>query len=98
MAERQVVIKFFAKNRTVMLPLFLAISMQVYYAHILDLTALRLTSSGFPERHFSDLFPRWLGARELLLNGRDPYSPEITKEIQKDIMAAHLNGTGQTIS
>jgi hypothetical protein len=30
----------------------------------------------------SDLFARWLGARELLLHGRDPYSPEVTREIQ----------------
>ncbi len=26
---------------------------------------------------------RWLGARELLLHGRDPYSPEVTREIQQ---------------
>lgn len=31
----------------------------------------------------SDLYPRWLGTRELLLNGRNPYSPEITREIQQ---------------
>ncbi|MGA7381304.1 MAG: hypothetical protein WBX03_10670, partial [Terriglobales bacterium] len=30
----------------------------------------------------SDLYARWLGARELLLHGRDPYSPEVTREIQ----------------
>jgi hypothetical protein len=30
----------------------------------------------------SDLYARWLGARELLLHGRDPYSSEITREIQ----------------
>jgi hypothetical protein len=30
----------------------------------------------------SDLYPRWLGARELLLHGRDPYNPQITREIQ----------------
>lgn len=30
----------------------------------------------------SDLYARWLGARELLLRGRDPYSPELTREIQ----------------
>ena len=35
-----------------------------------------------PRGNLSDLYPRWLGARELLLNGRDPYSPEITREIQ----------------
>ena len=30
----------------------------------------------------SDLYPRWLGARELLLHYRDPYSPEMTRQIQ----------------
>jgi len=37
---------------------------------------------GIPRGNLSDLYPRWLGARELLLHGRDPYSPEITREIQ----------------
>jgi hypothetical protein len=32
--------------------------------------------------YYSDLFPRWYGARELLLRGRDPYGPEVTREIQ----------------
>ena len=36
-----------------------------------------------PRGNLSDLYPRWLGARELLLRGRNPYSPEITAEIQK---------------
>ena len=36
-----------------------------------------------PRGNLSDLYPRWLGARELLLHGRNPYSPEITAEIQK---------------
>jgi len=30
----------------------------------------------------SDLYPRWLGARESLLRGRDPYSQEMTREMQ----------------
>src|ERR1700689_3866250 len=38
---------------------------------------------GRPIGNNSDLYPRWLGARELLLHGRDPYSPEITREIQQ---------------
>jgi hypothetical protein len=29
-----------------------------------------------------DLYPRWVGARELLLNGRNPYSAEVSHEIQ----------------
>ena len=35
-----------------------------------------------PRGNLSDLYPRWLGARELLLHGRDPYSAEVTSEIQ----------------
>jgi len=38
---------------------------------------------GTPRGSFSDLYPRWLGARELLRHGRNPYSPEITREIQQ---------------
>jgi hypothetical protein len=35
-----------------------------------------------PRGNLSDLYPQWLAVRELLLNGRDPYSAEITREIQ----------------
>ncbi len=35
-----------------------------------------------PRGNLSDLYPRWLGARELLLNGRDPYSRDVTRDIQ----------------
>lgn len=37
---------------------------------------------GVPRGNLSDLYPRWLGARELLLHGRDPYGAAITREIQ----------------
>jgi glycosyl transferase family 87 len=37
---------------------------------------------GIPRGNLSDLYPRWLGARELLLYGRDPYSPELAREAQ----------------
>ena len=39
--------------------------------------------NGRPRGNLSDLYPRWLGARELLLHGRNPYSAEITLEIQQ---------------
>jgi len=35
-----------------------------------------------PRGNLSDLYPRWLGARELLLHGRDPYGKDITRDIQ----------------
>lgn len=37
---------------------------------------------GTPRGNLSDLYPRWLGARELLLHHRDPYGADITREIQ----------------
>ena len=37
---------------------------------------------GNPRGNLSDLYPRWLGSRELLLHHCDPYSAEITREIQ----------------
>ena len=37
---------------------------------------------GRPRGNLSDLYPRWLGARELLLHGRNPYGREIAREIQ----------------
>jgi hypothetical protein len=40
------------------------------------------TAHDSPRGSLSDLYPRWLGARELLLHHRDPYSPEVTREIQ----------------
>src|ERR1700690_258451 len=40
------------------------------------------TAYGRPRGNLSDLYPRWLGARELLLHGRDPYGAEVTREIQ----------------
>ncbi|MFZ1158214.1 MAG: glycosyltransferase family 87 protein, partial [Candidatus Sulfotelmatobacter sp.] len=36
-----------------------------------------------PRGNLSDLYPRWLGARELLLRHRNPYSNEVALEIQK---------------
>ena len=35
-----------------------------------------------PRGNLSDLYPRWVGTRELLLHGRDPYSAEVAREIQ----------------
>jgi len=37
---------------------------------------------GTPRGNLSDLYPVWYGSRELLLHQRNPYSPEVTREIQ----------------
>src|ERR1700680_1078008 len=44
-----------------------------------------------PTGNNSDLYPRWLGTRELLLHGRDPYSAEVTGEIQQGFYGRPLD-------
>ena len=46
-----------------------------------------------PRGNLSDLYPRWLGARELLRHGRNPYSAEITEEIQRGYYGRTLDPT-----
>jgi hypothetical protein len=48
-------------------------------------------ANGIPIGNNSDLYPRWLGARELLLYHRDPYSPEVTRDIQRGFYGRELD-------
>jgi len=66
-----------------LLALLFAASMWFYVRHVL-VPYQRADSAvhGRPRGNLSDLYPRWLGARELLLHHRDPYSAEVTREIQ----------------
>jgi Glycosyltransferase family 87 len=63
--------------------LLFAGSMWFYVQHVLiPRQMVDATLHGTPRGNLSDLYPRWLGARELLLHNRDPYSQELTREIQ----------------
>jgi hypothetical protein len=46
-----------------------------------------------PRGNLSDLYPRWLGSRELLLHGRNPYSDQVTREIQQGYYGRELDPT-----
>ena len=48
---------------------------------------------GAPRGNLSDLYPRWLGSRELLLHHRDPYRADITREIQIGYYGRSLDPT-----
>src|SRR5581483_732846 len=52
-----------------------------YHVFIPSNTA-RAVANQRPIGNNSDLYPRWLGTRELLINHRNPYSHEVTREIQ----------------
>lgn len=51
------------------------------------------TALGIPRGNLSDLYPRWLGTRELLLHGRDPYRDDITREIQAGYYGRPIDGS-----
>jgi hypothetical protein len=50
----------------------------VYLGHQLTEAAAHDSPQGI----FSDFYPRWRGTQELLLHHRNPYSPEVTRDIQ----------------
>ena len=54
----------------------------LYVHRILEPWANRVDAKRGIVTQMGDLFPRWLGTRELLLRGRNPYGPEVSHEIQ----------------
>jgi hypothetical protein len=77
--------KVFTKLGAGLLPAALAAaSLWFYFDWILvEYQRADATMHSRPRGNLSDLYPRWLGARELLRHGRNPYSAEITREIQQ---------------
>lgn len=70
-------------TRRLLLALALAAGMWFYVQHVMVGHQLaEATQRDIPRGNLSDLYPRWLGTRELLLRHRNPYSPQITREIQ----------------
>lgn len=66
------------------LALACAASMWFYVDHILvPFQQADAAAHERPRGNLSDLYPRWLGTRELLLQHRNPYSQEVTREIQE---------------
>ena len=67
----------------VVLALLFAASMWYYVARVLvPYQRSDALAHQRPRGNLSDLYPRWVGARDLLLYHRNPYSPEVTREIQ----------------
>src|SRR5215475_14530453 len=81
----------------VVLAFLMSASMWFYVQRILIAHQIREAAAhDQPRGNFSDLYPRWLGARELLLHHRDPYSPEVTREIQQGYYGRALDPNSAT--
>jgi|SRR5579862_804530 len=48
-------------------------------------------AKGTPRGNLSDLYPRWVGTREMLLHHSNPYSREVTLEIQEGYYGRRLD-------
>ncbi len=76
------------------LALLCAASMWCFFDYVLIASQVAESrQSGSPRGILSDLYPRWLGARELLLRGRDPYSQQVTDEIQQGYYGRKIDPT-----
>lgn len=72
-----------AKSSVVLGAMLLGVAMWLWVQKIaIPRQQAEAAELGTPRGLLSDLYPRWLGARELLLRGRDPYLADITREIQ----------------
>jgi len=61
----------------------MAASVWVYVQRVLiPYQVADAVAHGRPRGVLSDLYPRWVGTRELLFHGKDPYSSEVTRQIQ----------------
>jgi hypothetical protein len=74
--------------------LLLAVSMWFYLQHVMIRQQIAdAAERGIPRGNLSDLYPRWLGTRELLLHHRDPYSFGVTQEIQRGYYGRPLDSS-----
>lgn len=74
--------------------LVLGAAMPYYYLGLLiPLRKKEFRLANAEPGNWSDLYPRWLGARELLLHGRNPYSREVTRDIQRGFYGRPLDPT-----
>lgn len=70
----------------VLLPTILLLATYLFLAY----GAYSLFTSQIPSGN--DFYPRWRGTRALLLEGKDPYSKEVTLEIQKGVYGRPARG------
>lgn len=80
---------------TVLLALLLSAGMAYYHVGLflpraMERGAARGLGGGYS--FGNDLYPIWLTSREALLRHRNPYSPEMTREIQTGIFGRPLDG------
>ncbi len=74
---------------------FLAAGTSWLYVHriLVPWTTFLHLQKGYVVAQISDLYSPWVGTRELLLHHRNPYSPEVSHEIQMVFYGREINQT-----
>jgi Glycosyltransferase family 87 len=86
--------QFLKDGLALLLAVIFAASMWFYFLRILiAYERADALAHDRPRGNLSDLYPRWLGSRELLLHHRNPYSPEMTREIQQGYYGRPLDAS-----
>src|SRR2546428_11071812 len=77
-------LRFWQTSLLIAASILAGIGMWGYFDGVaVDAQEAKAAAQNIPRGNLSDLYPRWLGTREFLLHGRDPYSAEVTAEINK---------------
>jgi hypothetical protein len=78
----------------VVLAAIAAASMWFYVIEILRAHQIvKAQAKQIPRGNLSDLYPRWLGTRELLMHHRNPYSREVALEIEEGYYGRRLEAS-----
>src|SRR5437867_4853290 len=77
-------LRFWQTSLLIAASIFAGIGMWGYFDGVaVEAQEAEAAAKNSPRGNASDLYPPWLGARELLLHRRDPYSAEVNVDIQK---------------
>ena len=72
--------------------ILLAAGMLYYYNYVLvPIWQKQALIRDAPPGNWSDLYPRWLGAQELLWHHRNPYGSDVTRDIQRGFYGRPLD-------
>src|SRR5262245_50937015 len=80
------------RQMVLLVALLMATSMHCFFRFVVTPSELAVAAAkNSPRGNLSDFYPRWYGTRELLLHNRDPYSAEVTADIQRGVWGRTLD-------
>lgn len=80
------------QNLLLVVAIVCALGMTYYYHEVLiPIRQQQSHLEGAAEGNWSDLYPLWIATHDVLLEHRNPYSPEVTDEIQRGFYGRNID-------